>query len=297
MTDAAMESRQNEVAKYFGVENQWNQLNDKWIQKQEAPTGYKRYYELLFLIKSESKKDHIWVRFFEGMHCHAAIVWGLLCLQFDFVANELNPGSLPLEKFKTVKNFKYPETTVGEHLDKTFSLEYEAPMFHTEFIISAYVPMDTNIDASQLIMDIKLQEKFSNQDYIKTTLTHTTRDTRNNLKFHPALGKNGHHIKYQDAATVESYNKKISKYDGKDKQVYEYPSCFEGPIWDAYIRNPFDLNTRKNFLNTISLPCIDGTKSTKMNPPYAITFQHLTTDVGPVGQREGRKIDARHYNG
>jgi hypothetical protein len=38
-------------------------------------------------------------------------------------------------------------------------------------------------------------------------------------------------------------------------------------------------------------------KGTKMNTPYAITFQHLTTDVGPVRINDGRKIDARHYNG
>ncbi len=34
-----------------------------------------------------------------------------------------------------------------------------------------------------------------------------------------------------------------------------------------------------------------------MSPPYAITFQHLTSDVGPVTTYSGRKIDARHYNG
>ncbi len=34
-----------------------------------------------------------------------------------------------------------------------------------------------------------------------------------------------------------------------------------------------------------------------MTPPYAITFENLTTDVGPITTYEGRKIDARHYNG
>jgi hypothetical protein len=33
-----------------------------------------------------------------------------------------------------------------------------------------------------------------------------------------------------------------------------------------------------------------------MTPPYAITFEHLTKDIGPI--KDGtRKIDARHYNG
>ncbi len=34
-----------------------------------------------------------------------------------------------------------------------------------------------------------------------------------------------------------------------------------------------------------------------MLPPYAITFQHFTSDVGPVTTYNGRKIDAMHYNG
>ncbi len=34
-----------------------------------------------------------------------------------------------------------------------------------------------------------------------------------------------------------------------------------------------------------------------MMPPYAITFENLTMDVGPITTYEGRKIDARHYNG
>jgi hypothetical protein len=34
-----------------------------------------------------------------------------------------------------------------------------------------------------------------------------------------------------------------------------------------------------------------------MTPPYALTFESLTTDVGPVTTYGGRKIDARHYNG
>ena len=42
-TDATMEDGQNEVARYFGVERQWRQLNEEWYEKQEEPKGYKRY--------------------------------------------------------------------------------------------------------------------------------------------------------------------------------------------------------------------------------------------------------------
>ena len=42
-TDATTEDGQNEVARYFGVERQWRQLNEEWYEKQEEPKGYKRY--------------------------------------------------------------------------------------------------------------------------------------------------------------------------------------------------------------------------------------------------------------
>ncbi len=76
--DATTEDGESEVAKYFGVQRQWNKLNEEWSEKQEEIKGYKQYYKLLFLVKLESTKDHVWFSFFEGMHRHAAIVAGLL---------------------------------------------------------------------------------------------------------------------------------------------------------------------------------------------------------------------------
>jgi hypothetical protein len=86
-------------------------------------------------------------------------------------------------------------------------------------------------------------------------------------------------------------------YEGKDKPAYGYPDCLTSAAWETYTKNPFDFTTRKDFLNTISLTCIDERKDTKMTPLYALTFDSLTTDVGPVTTVRGRKIDARHYNG
>jgi hypothetical protein len=62
--------------------------------------------------------------------------------------------------------------------------------------------------------------------------------------------------------------------------------------------NPYDLSTRKEFLNTISLNCIDEKRDTKMTPPYALAFlENGTTDVGLISSHGQRKIDVRHYNG
>ncbi len=118
---------------HFKVTKEWEKLNRNYRQKQgKKLIGYKRYYKLLFLVKSSSTVDHVWFNFFEGMHCHTAIVAGLFCSKFDHTANELKPGSLTLGDFKidsAMKNFKVPGTTVEEHLVQIIAKDFKAPMF------------------------------------------------------------------------------------------------------------------------------------------------------------------------
>jgi hypothetical protein len=122
LMDATMEEGEDAVVAHFKVTKEWEKLNRNYRQKQGKDLiGYKQYYKLLFLVKSSSMVDHVWFNFFEGMHCHAAIVAGLLCSKFDHTTNELKPGSLTLDNFKidgAMKNFKVPGTTVKEHLDQ-----------------------------------------------------------------------------------------------------------------------------------------------------------------------------------
>jgi hypothetical protein len=82
------------------------------------------------------------------------------------------------------------------------------------------------------------------------------------------------------------YNQKLQEknheFKGKDMIPYRYPNCLTGEAWDVYTNNPFNLSTRKEFLSTISLSCIDKKKDTKMTPPYALALENVTTDVGPI---------------
>jgi hypothetical protein len=249
------------------------------------------------------------------MHRHAAIVAGLVCSKFNHTTDELKPGSLTLDDFKNegaVKNFKVPGTTVEEHLDQIMATEFNAPMFHNEFHLSVYIPKQA-MDAKELIEATRLQSLWISNfkkssaattiskvlaRWLETTLLHTmkVKDTRLNPKYCPALAKENN-MYYQEACTVKNYKKKNHPYKGKDKPAYGYPDCLTGAAWDAYTKNPFDFTTKKDFLSTISLTCIDKTKDTKMTPPYALSFKSLTMDVGPVTTIGGRKIDARHYNG
>jgi hypothetical protein len=101
---------------------------------------------------------------------------------------------------------------------------------------------------------------------------------------------------YQEACTTNSYKKRIHPYKGKYQIPYGSSFCVTGVVWDTYVNNPFVLSTRKGFLSTISLICIDEKKETKMTLPYA-ALENVTTDVGPISTHGQRKIDARHYHG
>ena len=79
--------------------------------------------------------------------------------------------------------------------------------------------------------------------------------------------------------------------------MYGYSKCLTGFAWDDFVGNPFNVAARKEFIKTISFPCMDSTKETIMSPPYGITFESVTTDVGTIETGGMRKIDARHYNG
>jgi hypothetical protein len=107
----------------------------------------------------------------------------------------------------------------------------------------------------------------------------------------------GHNIIPQKDTTVNKFKADILKVEQKDWVVYGYPNCLRGTAWDGYIRNPFNSTARKNFIITISFPCMDSTKETIMTPPYGITFDSVTTDVGQIDTGGKRKVDARHYNG
>ncbi len=66
----------------------------QWKEEEKVIIGFEPYYKLLFLVKSTSQVDHIWFSFFEGMHCHAAIVAGLVCSKFNHSTNKLELGYL-----------------------------------------------------------------------------------------------------------------------------------------------------------------------------------------------------------
>jgi hypothetical protein len=164
------------------------------------------------------------------------------------------------------------------------------------------IAFDAGANVTNFSTNVEGRLTFGSMDQIKTArikvgtpykLTFTTKETITNPSYHPALA-NGHSMYYQEFCTIENNH----EFEGKDMVPYRYPNCLTGEAWDVYANNPYDLSTRKEFLNTSFLNCIDKKKNTKMtSSPYALALENVTTDVGPISRHGQRKIDARHYNG
>jgi hypothetical protein len=326
-TDATTEEGEQEVLTYFQVDDgHWQDLLKEWQEEHETPlTGFRRYYELLFLVKSQSRHDHIWFSFFEGMHRHAAIVAGLVCSKFNHSTNELDPGSLTLDDFRNegvLKSFKDPDITVEAHLNMIMTKQIDAPMFQNDFNLTAYVPKlhgktmaAINKDAGKLIEAARMHSEWISNfkltsatktlskniaQWLETTLNHSTKDTRNNRNYRPKVdAEEASVIVPQTDTKPNAFQKAMKKSDQNDDAVcYGCPSCITSGVWDAYIKNPFDPVARKEWVKSIALPCTDENKLTDMTPPYGITYESVTTDIGLLENRSGpRKVDARMYNG
>jgi hypothetical protein len=93
-SNATTDKGQQAIANFYDV-------YDKWTTSSHSSDRIDKYYEfLLHLVKTKSKKDIIWISFFEGLHRHAATIACLLCTNFDYENNIIKPGSLTLEDFK-----------------------------------------------------------------------------------------------------------------------------------------------------------------------------------------------------
>jgi hypothetical protein len=137
------------------------------------------------------------------MHRNAAIVAGLVCSKFNHLTNKLESGSLTLEDFRNggIKSFKEPYTTVSDHLDQIMSKKIDTPIIQNQFHLSAYVSKQT-MNAAYLIEATQLQSLWVSNfkktsanttiskalaNWFKNTLHHSTKETRTNPSYSPAL--------------------------------------------------------------------------------------------------------------
>jgi hypothetical protein len=252
------------------------------------------------------------------MHQHAAIVAGLVCSKFNHSTNELDTGSLKLDDVRNegvIKSFRDPGITVEEHLDMIMTKQIKAPMFTNAFHLLAYIPKTENPgeNAGKLIEGARLQSLWISRfklglaritvskiiaTWLKTIQTHSTGQTRSNPKYRKKTGKDTPIIAPRTDTKLPAFKKTMEESGGEDNTiVYGCPSVIKNEALNAYICSPFDPIARQAFVQTITFPCIDDTKTTDMTPPYGITYESVTTDLGTVATKHGaRKVDAQLYN-
>jgi hypothetical protein len=134
----------NTVAKHYGVEEDWN----SYLNLSSRDNQAKDYYKLLYIVKTSSKNDNLWIRFVEGLHRHAAIVMCLTCSSFDLEDNNIVHESLKKKDFKVaeVPHYKKPQLSPIQILNSILKGDFEAPMLMNTFPIQVLFPKIQNIN-------------------------------------------------------------------------------------------------------------------------------------------------------
>ncbi len=96
-TDATTKEWLQYIATYFGMGDSWAFM--------EGKNTLEQYFKLLCQVKeNKPKKDCVWISFWEGMHCHAALMMALLNAKLShdtnkcYVPNTLEKIILPRER-------------------------------------------------------------------------------------------------------------------------------------------------------------------------------------------------------
>jgi len=306
MTRAGLDA----IAKYFDLSEAWNAI------EKEEDFHIKYYYDLLWLVK-RSKKDNIWMSFYEGLHRHAALMMCLLCSKLDLVTNEVKFESLTADYIKkklSIKDFKMPENTPLDRLNEIFIDETtKAPMLTTLVTVKAFVPksrlddikegeLDSLLKASRTYSEIISVSKRSSADRSMTILLADTLDTieklnkkkdRNDVKHRPVLDQT--FAKQKDNVSLKCHNEDMKVVGNDDYKCYEYSTKLKGTKWDKYTMDALNPAVRDAFLKTLSTKSIDGDK---IHPPFGLHLQNYTEDYpAETGKNKGLKyLDACHMN-
>jgi hypothetical protein len=136
------------------------------------------YYFLLKTVKCESKKDYVWMTFYEGLHQHSASMLSLLSSTFNIKDNLFKNKSLNSQYFKEqhLVNFKDEATLPHERLNEIFVKTRNVPMITKVFNVKCMVPKPVtkgNVSKVHEFIEkiIKYSELISNN--IKTSADNT----------------------------------------------------------------------------------------------------------------------------
>jgi hypothetical protein len=134
-TDATTKEGQDYIAEYYNVATNWEELKKQGEEKGTIADAASAYYYLLITVKCESKKDNIWMTFYEGLHQHSALILSLLSSTFNIKENVFKKKSLNSQYFKEQQlvNFKDEVSQPHERLNAIFAKTRNTPMITSTF--------------------------------------------------------------------------------------------------------------------------------------------------------------------
>ncbi len=99
LTDPTTLEDQEKIVKYFGITDEWATIKMKAQQNGHISDSASTYIFLLLTVKYQSNKDNIWMRFYEGLHRHTALLLSLTSSAFNLTKNKIKFKSLTSDFF------------------------------------------------------------------------------------------------------------------------------------------------------------------------------------------------------
>ena len=314
LIDGTTKEGQEAIAEHYGVSDEWKNLINVNVNNDDLT----QYYNLLYLVKTESKNDHVWISFVEGLHRHAAIVLSLLCSKFDYQNNTLVSKSLRITNFEkaVIPGFARPteSTLTPERLLNDIFLLNEidnkdsdsSTMLKTPFNVRAYYPSNNNCDTNTLRSTLRSMSSSHSKHKLNSAqksisrviadvfeLTkNSTAAQRNNKKDQPTFSK--YSMNYIEK-TNKQYESQLKDDDDNDDTFLNYASLLVSEPWLKYIGNPNDSVLRNSLIDTV---CPVSTKYNKPHqPPFGLHFENLANDsIYVTTNKKCSAINSSHVN-
>jgi len=325
LTDPTTPDGQDKIATYFNVTEEWAKVKQQGKENGKISDCASTYHYLLLTVKCQSNKDYIWMSFYEGLHRHSALLLSLTSSAFNLTKNEIKFQSLTTDYFEKqqLENFKKDsKQTPHERLNDIFEGKVNAKMLSEPFNLKAIIPkkvvgvtISLNAVAKFTKKITKYSEIISNSkktsavnstsSLLSKTLQNdqqmSTPEDRNTTTIGPVL----HHTYKIQGQIKKDVHKKNMTGVVDDFEVYKYCELLHTQKWDEFINNPLNDKAKQDFIdemtNRSSFVLSTLSEEEKRirinkNPPYAITFEGMTSDVGQIINGV-RKVDPRHFNG
>ncbi len=157
----------------------WSMSGGTQLKKSKEDNRATKYYKLLVLVKTTSKKDNVWISFVDGLHQHAAIVMCLTCSDFDLKDNYINQGSLKNKAFKNaaVPHYRNPQRMPIQLLNDILNNDYEAPMLQTPFLVQVLILKHRASQIDDMMTTLSQNQKKDQKSDLNYTQSLSTRLT------------------------------------------------------------------------------------------------------------------------